>query len=318
MAASRAAPAGGVAALSTTTIRAAGGVVWRRSAPDAADQDGPAEVCLVHRPRYDDWSLPKGKLEKGEHPLAAAVREVAEEAAVVAGPQLRLPQVRYASRGAPKTVDYWSMLALEQAPFEANDEVDEVGWLPVAAAIEVATYAHDRDVLRAFADLPPVTGVVLLVRHAHAGKREAWPVDDAARPLEPAGTAEAAELAAVLAACRPSRLISATPKRCLQTLAPLAAELDLPIEADGRFDETTNDGSPEAAVAALPAVATLPGAVVCSQGKVIPPLLARLVAAAGGPRRPADEYHTAKGAGWLLAFAGDSLAGFDPIEVAQR
>ena len=90
---------------SVTPVRAAGGVVWR-TGPDGAG----VQICLVHRPRYDDWSLPKGKLEKGEHPLAAAVREVGEETGVRAVPQVRLPGVNYALRdGTPKTVDYWSM-----------------------------------------------------------------------------------------------------------------------------------------------------------------------------------------------------------------
>ncbi|WP_213455216.1 NUDIX domain-containing protein [Rhizomonospora bruguierae] len=296
-------------ALNTTTIRAAGGVVYR-DAPGA----GGVEVCLVHRPRYDDWSLPKGKVEQGEHPLVAAVREVGEEAGLVATPQVRLPRVHYAVGGAPKVVDYWSMRAVEPAPFEPNEEADDLCWLPAAAAIERVSYPHDREVLRAFANLPPVTGVVLLVRHAHAGRRESWFADDGARPLEPAGEVEAARLVSPLAACRPRRLLSATPRRCRQTLAPLAAALDLPIEADGRFDETVNDAEGSTAVAALPTVAALPPTVVCSQGKVIPPALARLVEAAGGPQRPAARYRTAKGSGWLLAFGGNRLVGLDPLD----
>jgi 8-oxo-dGTP diphosphatase len=290
-------------------------VVWRHASTALA---AAVEVCMVHRQRYDDWSLPKGKLEKGEHPLAAALREVHEEAAVRAAPQLRLPEVRYSSHGTPKTVDYWSMRAITVDGFHPNDEVDEVRWVPLADAIDTASYAHDRDVLRTFAQLPPVTGVVLLFRHARAGKRESWPGEDKARPVDAVGESEAAALAELLALCQPGRLVSATPRRCVQTLAPLAAALDLPIEVDASFDEATNQRMPEAAGDRLVQLAFFPGTTVCSQGGVIAPTLARLVALHGGPRRPAEAYATGKGAGWLLAFAGDRLVGLDPIDPAQR
>ncbi|MEV5448035.1 NUDIX hydrolase, partial [Streptomyces sp. NPDC052644] len=117
-------------------IRAAGGVAWRST------DDGGVEVCLVHRPRYGDWSLPKGKLERGEHPLLAAVREVAEESDVRAVPQVRLPSVRYRSEGRPKLVDYWSMRAVGTGGFQPGTEVDDVCWLDVDAAVERVSYPH--------------------------------------------------------------------------------------------------------------------------------------------------------------------------------
>src|SRR5689334_14818299 len=99
-------------------VRAAGGVLWRPS-------DFGPQYAVVHRPRYDDWSLPKGKLDKGEHPLAAAVREIREETGVRAHPQLRLPLVSYELPGAvPKTVDFWLMRADSGpvAPLDAYDD----------------------------------------------------------------------------------------------------------------------------------------------------------------------------------------------------
>ncbi|GAB3955540.1 hypothetical protein GCM10027614_65200 [Micromonospora vulcania] len=160
-----------------TGIRAAGGVPWRPSA------DG-VQVCVVHRPRYGDWTLPKGKLEPGEHPLAAAVREVAEEADVRGVPQVRLPSVRYRSEGQPKVVDYWSMLAVASGGFQPGTEVDDLRWLPVDDAIRLVSYPHDAEVLAAFAALPPVTATIALVRHAHAGKRATWSGPDTGRPLD--------------------------------------------------------------------------------------------------------------------------------------
>lgn len=286
-------------------IRAAGGVVWRPG------PDGRAEVCLVHRPRGDDWSLPKGKLTAGEHPLLGAVREVAEETGVQAVPQLRLPRIRYRVRdGTPKVVDYWAMRAQVETPFQPGSEVDRVAWLPVRQAAARASYRHDRMLLRRWAALPAVTAVVLLTRHAHAVKRPeskgGWPGPDPSRPLSRRGAAEAAALCHVLAAFAPIRVVSASPRRCVQTMAPLAAARDLAVEVESVFDETTDEL--DAVTDRLLRLAEPDGrdgpraarcTVVCSQGAVIRPLLARLAGLRGRSR-----YATAKGDGWLLSFSG--------------
>ncbi|MYR45044.1 NUDIX hydrolase [Streptomyces sp. SID5910] len=124
-----------------TTVRAAGCVLWR-SAPDTGDP----QLCLVHRPKYDDWSHPKGKLTPGEDPLAGALREVAEETGYTAVPGTELPTVRYLSDGRPKEVRYWAAEATAGA-FVPNDEVDRIVWLPVAAARARLTQPRDRALL---------------------------------------------------------------------------------------------------------------------------------------------------------------------------
>ncbi|KWV31047.1 NUDIX hydrolase [Micromonospora rifamycinica] len=288
-----------------TGIRAAGGVAWRPSG------HGGVEVCLVHRPRYGDWSLPKGKLEPGEHPLLAAVREVAEESDVRAVPQVRLPSVRYRSEGRPKVVDYWSMRAVDTGGFQPDTEVDDLCWLDVDAAVARVSYPHDAQVLTAFAALPPVTGTVALVRHAHAGRRATWSGPDTARPLDAEGVAQARLLAPLVALVRPVRLLSASPRRCVQTLDPAAALLDLPIEVCGDFDEPKpGQQVDECALAAAGRLTTLAATgepvAVCSQGKVIPGALARLTGRE-------DDFGTAKGGGWLLAFAADRLLAADRL-----
>jgi 8-oxo-dGTP diphosphatase len=299
-----------VAAL--TPVRAAGGVVWRPS------DDGPA-VCLVHRPRYDDWSLPKGKLAAGEPTLAAAVREVLEETAVRAVPQVRLPSVSYLVRdGTPKTVDFWSMRATTAGEFAPNDEVDGLRWLPVSAAERLVSYPHDAGVLRAFAELPAVSAVVVLIRHGEAGERRSWLGADSARPLDAAGERQARELTDLLAVFEPERLVSASPKRCRQTLADLAERFDLAIEVDTALDESgASAGTTAARLVALAGAAR--STVVCAQGAAIPTALARLLAhdpLAHDPpaddRRPA-RFETPKGSGWLLAFAGTAVAGADRL-----
>ncbi|TKT01528.1 NUDIX hydrolase [Streptomyces lasalocidi] len=126
-----------------TPVLAAGCVLWRRSAVG-----GGLEVCLVHRPKYDDWSHPKGKLKRGEDALAGALREVVEETGYTAVPGAELPTLRYRAQGRPKEVRYW---AAEAGPggFVPNLEVDRVLWLPPASARARLTQPRDRDLVDA-------------------------------------------------------------------------------------------------------------------------------------------------------------------------
>ena len=122
----------------TTLVQAAGCVLWRRS-----PIDGALEVCLVHRPKYDDWSHPKGKLKRGEDALAGALREVEEETGCTAEPGAELGSVRYFANGRPKQVRYWAA-EVTAGSFTPNDEVDRVLWLSPAAARSRLTQYRDR------------------------------------------------------------------------------------------------------------------------------------------------------------------------------
>ncbi|AJE41375.1 NUDIX hydrolase [Streptomyces nodosus] len=132
--------------MSDDTVHAAGCVLWRRS-----PVDGALEICLVHRPKYDDWSHPKGKLKRGEDPLAGALREVEEETGCRAVPGVRLPTVRYEAGGRPKQVDYWAAEATGGS-FLPNSEVDRLLWLPPADARHRLTQPRDRDLVDALLD----------------------------------------------------------------------------------------------------------------------------------------------------------------------
>ena len=118
-------------------IRAAGGVVV---------QDG--RIAVVHRPRYDDWSLPKGKLDPGETWEQAALREIEEETGLRCRLEDELAPARYLSRGAPKTVRWWRMAVVEDLGLERDDEVDELRWLTPDEAALLLTYEHDRQLVR--------------------------------------------------------------------------------------------------------------------------------------------------------------------------
>jgi 8-oxo-dGTP diphosphatase len=274
------------------TVRAAGGVLWRLN--------GGIEVALVHRPRYDDWSLPKGKLRRGEHPLMAAGREVLEETGVRPAVGPRLPSTSYrvqlAGELVDKTVDYWAMNAVAEGGFAATSEVDGLSWLEVDDAIARLTYDHDRPVVARLAGLPVVTGTVVLVRHATAGKRSAWSGPDERRPLNDAGRDRARALARLLAWFNPQRFVSAAPRRCVQTIAPAATRVGLPVHVEPDFNESVDPAQAAGRLRALAAdeVST----VVCSQGGLIPGLLAALTGA------PEPTLRTPKGEGWVISFHG--------------
>jgi 8-oxo-(d)GTP phosphatase len=199
-------------------IKAAGGVAWRPG------PDGEPEILLVHRKKYDDWSLPKGKTEPGELLPVTAVREVLEEGGARLALGRRLLSVRYNVGGRPKRVHYWaaSVLSVDEHGVP-NSEVDEVTWLPAARAVDKVSYAHDHGVLADFAARPARTVPLILLRHSKAVAKHGWKRADAARPLDDSGRSDAKALADLLACFAPRpRLISSTAVRCADTLRPLA------------------------------------------------------------------------------------------------
>jgi 8-oxo-(d)GTP phosphatase len=254
-------------------IAAAGGVVWR----PAAEGGGGIEIAVVHRPRHDDWSLPKGHVDAGEHPLQTAVREVREETGLVVVVGRRGPTTRYEVEGAPKRVDYWVMRHVG-GDFAANDEVDELRWLPPADAGAACSYEHDRRVVADAArdDLPREVSL-LLVRHGKAGDKHRFDGPDDLRPLDPKGRRQAQRLAEVLPHFGTDDGCTAPPLRCRQTLEPLAERLGLDVQELPEMGEEGFAEDPEAALARVEELLAAPGvAVVCSQGGAIPSVLQAL------------------------------------------
>lgn len=275
-------------------IQAAGGVLWRRRA-DAV------EVVLVHRPRYDDWSLPKGKLDPGESHLAAARREVFEETGALTAVGRRLGESRYlvvAPEGlVPKVVRWWALEAVG-GHFTPSREVDELRWLSVDAAVLLLGAGHDAGPLRLFAGHPPATTLVLLVRHASAGKRGSWDGPDDDRPLDARGLRQAAALAVVLAAYDPGRVLSAPLRRCLDTVGPLAARLGCPVEPEPLLADAAYEADPVRSARTVLSLGRAGGpVVVCSQGETIPGVVDRLSSRGG---RQTEDLRTRKAATWAL------------------
>jgi 8-oxo-dGTP diphosphatase len=283
-------------------VRAAGGVLWRTSS-GGTGPDGVIEAAVVHRPKYDDWSLPKGKLEAGEHPLEAAAREVREETGLLAVAGRRGPTTRYAVPEGPKQVDYWLMQAVG-GEFRPNSEVDELRWLPVEDAAGLCSHEHDRALLADLArtDVPRAP-TLLLVRHGRAGDRSEFDGPDELRPLDRRGRAQARRLAEVLPLFAPTTVLSAERTRCRETVEPLADRLGLPVLPVPALGEEEFADDPQtglATVERLLAPRDTPGVtVVCSQGGAIPSVLlslgVRWEGVAGRLHPPA-----AKGSVWAL------------------
>lgn len=282
----------------TTVVHAAGAVLTRG--------EGPELTCaVVHRPRYDDWSLPKGKIDAGESLPVTAVRELAEETGFRARLRRRLGVTTYPLKpGTRKQVTYWAATAHE-GEFVPGEEVDELRWLPVAEARELVSYALDRKILKRFGNGIRTTTVLLLVRHAKAGSRSEWSGDDDLRPLDKNGRVQAEMLAPLVRAFGGEQLFAAPRVRCEQTLAPLADELDVPVRIeDALSDEAYMDDPGSAVRRLLEIAADNPGPVVCSQGTAIPGIVGDLAARSG---LEIADTATKKGGLWALGLDGDRL-----------
>ncbi|HEY6478649.1 MAG TPA: NUDIX domain-containing protein [Streptosporangiaceae bacterium] len=283
-------------------IRAAGAVVWR---------DGPdgIQIAVVHRPKYDDWTLPKGKSEPGEHVLLTAVREVAEETGQLITLGRRLSPSYYKVDGRPKRVDYWAArVAGPTAPFVPGSEVDELAWLPMTAAAKRLTYERDVEVLAEFAGGPALTVPVILLRHASAGSRSEWAGADLARPLDARGAAHADMLARLLPCFGVGRVISSAAERCVATVRPFAALAGAKIEIEPLFTVGIQ-APPEAVTLKAAALATEDAPVVaCAHRENLPLLMAAVCARLDA--RPPGGRGLRKGRFWVLhVAAGGVLAG---------
>ena len=290
-------------------VLAAGAVLWRPTA-DSAD----IEVAVIHRPRYDDWSLPKGKVDPGESEPVTAVREIHEETGFRAVLGRRLGSVCYPVEQGTKSVRYWAARADSDVggEFTPNDEVDKIMWLPVPDAMTRLEYPHDRKVLRRFTKQPADTHTVLIVRHGTAGRKSRYKGDDRQRPLDKHGRAQAESLVGLLLAFGATDLHAADRARCRSDDRTAGRRT-------GHHDSATSPHSPKrptrtignARASALCEIAGQSGTrVICTQGKVIPDLVQWWCDRDGV--RP-DKSRNRKGGTWVLSLAGSRLVAADHI-----
>ena len=265
---------------------------------------------LIHRPRYDDWSLPKGKVDPGETAPAAAVREVFEETGHRAVLGRRLVMVSYPIEQGVKKVYYWAARSTG-GEFTPGNEVDELVWLPVADAMKKLQYAQDRKVLRRFAENPADTQTVLVVRHGQRAARHAtpgttangrWTRRDARRPKR------------WFRSCWPSVSPTCTrPTGCAATRRwnPSPQNWACASEMRRALTEEAYAKNPKRGRHRVLQIARRSGTpVICSQGKVIPDLIAWWCERDGV--RP-DKARNHKGSAWVLSLAGGRLVAADHI-----
>ncbi|MCY4726565.1 NUDIX domain-containing protein [Nocardioides sp. STR2] len=250
-------------------VRAAGAVVTRKG----------GEVLLVHRPKYDDWSFPKGKLDRGEHVVTAAVREVAEETGldVRLGPALSCQRYRM-SNGRWKTVDYWTARVVgsdEVSGYRPNAEIDAVEWVGWKEAGERLTYSYDRDTLVEARPLRRRTRALVVLRHAEARSRKGWKKDDRRRPLVRLGEAQSERLVPILAAFDVTVAHTSSSTRCVQTVMPYADVTGWPVKLYDELSEedSTVEGVVDLVDDLLHGDLDTGGAVLCSHRPVLPTVL---------------------------------------------
>ena len=259
--------------VTTEFIETAGAVLWTYGL------DNQLLIALIHRPRYDDWSLPKGKVEKGESAISCAYREVMEETGFTGrfGPELG--ETVYDTEGSSKRVRYWSARASDAPTGEPNPvEVDEVRWLSPPEARALLTLIDDQSILDFFMEFGPETTPLVLLRHAKAVKRDEWDGDDDDRPLDQIGERQAKRMLPNFLPYGIVEIYSSEAIRCLETVEPLSRSLELKavISQDlGEYLYVTN--SDLSLSFAQDLISQGKPTIVCSHNPILPKLVKKLV-----------------------------------------
>ena len=207
------------------------------------------QILVIHRSRYDDWSLPKGKIDPGEHAAVAAVRETLEETGVEVWLGPRLTQHEYRPRPpqlGTKRVTYWAARPVDEVggsadEYTPNDEVDAVRWAPLDQAPKLLSYARDAGVVEHFEQLVRTdahrSSPLAVLRHAAAVARKRWGGDERARPLSDEGKEQAQRLVPLLAALGLGTVVSSDASRCLRTVRPYVRAAGLDVDRHERWSE---------------------------------------------------------------------------------
>lgn len=274
-------------------IRAAGAVIWRRLSEDLI------QIALIHRPRYDDWSFPKGKVEDEESEIACAYREVLEETGFQAkfGPELCL--VEYLVGDATKKVRYWSAEAVgESTGAHDRTEVDQLIWVTIEDGYSKLTRAEDKDVLRHFERIGIDTLPVVLLRHGKAVAREEWEGDDGDRPLAQLGQIQAKRLLSTYLPFDLTEIHTSDAVRCYETVVPMARALEMDIVYWKELSEYTFEKDEKAAIQVVrEIIETEARAIVCGHNPVLPEIVAKLI---GKKSFKKFDHELLPGEAWIL------------------
>ncbi len=255
------------------TISAAGAVLYRQ------DPAGEILIALIHRPRYDDWSFPKGKLEDGESHIACAFREVLEETGVTANFGPELGHTTYDVEGITKVVHYWAAEASTAQYGQPNPtEVDAVEWLPIAEAQVRLSRDADRLILDVFKVFGPFTVPLILLRHGKALSPNEWSGDDGDRPLDSLGQRQAKRLLSSYLPYQVEEIHSSDAMRCIETVEPLARALKINIVISEELGEYRHFSNKDSAFEyAQDVIENGNATLICSHNPILPMVVRKLI-----------------------------------------
>lgn len=218
----------------TEMIFAAGGVVWREG------KGSKIELAIIHRPKYDDWSFPKGKLDTGEELISCAYREIMEETGlnIELGPFLG--ETEYESIDGPKHVSYWAAEVLPDSnEFHTNSEADLLEWHDIDSARKKLTLDSDKEILEIFIDSPFQASKLIMLRHAKALARSEWQSGDEDRPLDIQGQLQAKRMHAVYQVFGISQIHTSDAVRCYDTVIGMTKPLKIEPAITAKLSEYT-------------------------------------------------------------------------------
>lgn len=255
-----------------SVIVAAGAVVWRKSAK------GITEIAIIHRPKYDDYSLPKGKIEPNESLISCAFREVFEETNLTTQFGPFLGEVEYFSPDGLKKVSYWSAKSIdEDSVFKPNNEVDQLLWSPLSKAIDKLTSETDKEIIGRFVNSFYDSQPIILLRHAKALARSEWPADDDDRPLDALGQTQASRLLSIYQVFNVKEIHTSDAIRCYDTVSPMAKALNLNLIVTGKVSESSFKKDKEKAFDYLKELLKADkSTILCSHNPVLPKLLTKV------------------------------------------
>ena len=256
----------------SAAIIAAGGVVWRR------DSEGEIQVLLVHRPRYDDWSLPKGKLEEGEALISCAYREILEETGISIKLGPYIGSVEYYVPDGLKSVSYWSASLIEdRSTFHPNEEVDQIIWLDLESAILRVTRDSDGYILERFGVTPYDSSALIMLRHAKALERAEWQGEDEDRPLQLIGQLQAKRMLSLYQVFGLDEIHTSDAVRCLDTVSQMAKSLQLTPTITNAVSEYTYKRNKDKAIDyAKELIKKNRQTILCSHHPVLPRMMEKL------------------------------------------